>query len=246
MYDIIGDVHGCFYEFQELTRSLGYQWTSGLPFHIAGRKLVFVGDIADRGPNSLQMIDTVCQLVKKGGALYVPGNHCNKLYRYFIGRAVQITHGLETTVRELTRLPDAARKKIRHDFIQLYEQAPLLLRLDKGRLIVCHAGIREDDLQRPLDKRLQSVLLYGYTTGKKDAEGRPERIDWAKDYKGNALIVYGHTPVIKPRWMNHTLNLDTGCAFGGSLSALQYPEMQTLSVPSTRPEESGHFRVFPD
>ncbi|GEB76534.1 bis(5'-nucleosyl)-tetraphosphatase PrpE [Sporolactobacillus inulinus] len=246
MYDVIGDVHGCYREFVRLTEKLGYQWTQHLPIHPNRRKLVFVGDIADRGPDSLKMIRTVVDLVDHELALYVPGNHCDKLYRYLIGRRVQVAHGLETTVHELEQLDRQSYKEIAEQFQKLYQKAPLILYLDQQRLVVCHAGIRQQDLFKPINKKIKSFALYGDVTGKKDANGLPERRDWAAYYHGEALIAYGHTPVMRPRWKNNTVNLDTGCVFGGQLSALRYPEMELVSVDSTMPRLPERFRFFPD
>jgi protein phosphatase len=61
-----------------------------------------------------------------------------------------------------------------------------------------------------------------------------QRLDWARDYRGKALVVYGHTPFADPRWLNHTVNIDTGCCFGGALTALRYPEQETVSVPALK------------
>jgi protein phosphatase len=246
MYDVIGDVHGCIHEFVALTEKLGYQWHHHLPIHPEQRKLVFVGDITDRGPSSVDMIRIVTDLVERGLALYVPGNHCNKLYRFLIGHRVQVSHGLETTVQELDQLDSNQRARISERFISLYKKAPLILYLDHQQVAVCHAGIREEDLDKPITRRVKTFALYGDITGKKDVNGMPERRDWAKFYHGDPLIVYGHTPVTKPRWKNHTLNLDTGCVFGGMLSALRYPEMETISVASSLPEIAERFRSFPD
>ena len=60
----------------------------------------------------------------------------------------------------------------------------------------------------------------------------PVRRIWAAEYRGKALVVHGHTPVREPMWLNNTVNLDTGCAYGGHLSALRYPERETLSIPA--------------
>jgi len=46
--------------------------------------------------------------------------------------------------------------------------------------------------------------------------------------------VYGHTPVPEPEWLNRTINVDTGCVYGGALSALRYPEKEIVSVPAKR------------
>lgn len=233
--DIIGDVHGCYDEFVQLTKKLGYQWNEGYPIHYDHRQLAFIGDITDRGPNSIAMIEIVFFLVvKKKQAYYVPGNHCNKLYRYFIGRNVQVSHGLETTVKEYESFSKQTQQMIKNNFIELYEQAPLYDILDKEKLIIAHAGIREKDIGKT-GKAVRTFVLYGDITGEKHPNGAPVRRDWAKHYKGNHLIVYGHTPVREVRKINRTVNIDTGAVFGGKLTALQYPELTTVDVQSSMP-----------
>jgi protein phosphatase len=81
---------------------------------------------------------------------------------------------------------------------------------------------------------VQAVALYGETTGQLDEQGFPERRDWAEGYRGDALVVYGHTPVDEPRACNGTVNIDTGCVFGGKLTALRYPEGDLVSVQAAR------------
>jgi protein phosphatase len=241
--DIIGDIHGCYDEFKELTKKLGYEWKNDIPVHPQGRKLGFVGDLTDRGPQSLKMIETVYSLVNSKLAYYVPGNHCNKLYRFFLGRKVQITHGLETTVAEYESLSSDKQVEIRKKFMKLYENAPLYEVLDNGKLVIAHAGIRADYIGR-YDRKVQTFVLYGDITGETNPDGTPVRRDWAKHYKGQAWIIYGHTPVKEPRAVNRTVNIDTGCVFGGKLTALRYPEMETVSVPSTMPFIREKFREF--
>lgn len=241
-YDVIGDIHGCFEEFQALTKQLGYNWESGRPVHPEKRQLAFVGDITDRGPSSLKMIEVVWDLViDKKEAYYAPGNHCNKLYRFFLGRNVKIAHGLETTVAEYEALPARQQEIIRNKFIDLYENASLYYVLDEKKLIVCHAGIRQDYIGRK-DKKVETFVLYGDITGEKHPDGSPVRRDWAKHYTGEPWIIYGHTPVTEPRFVHHTVNIDTGAVFGGKLTALRYPEIETVSVPSTMPFVPEKFR----
>ncbi|MFD1735342.1 bis(5'-nucleosyl)-tetraphosphatase PrpE [Bacillus salitolerans] len=242
--DIIGDIHGCYEEFVQLTEKLGYEWRNGIPIHPSNRKLAFVGDLTDRGPNSLQVIETVFRLVvEQEIAFYSPGNHCNKLYRFFLGRKVQVTHGLETTVAEYEALSTKDQKMIKKHFIELYEKAPLYQIVDHHKLVIAHAGIREDYIGR-FDKKVQTFVLYGDITGATHPDGRPIRRDWAQHYNGKAWIVYGHTPVREPRIVNRTINIDTGAVFGGKLTALQYPEMETVSVPSSMPYVDEKFGSF--
>jgi protein phosphatase len=242
--DVIGDIHGCFDEFRKLTEKLGYDWREGLPQHPEGRKLAFVGDLTDRGPHSLKTISVVASLQKEKEAYYVPGNHCNKLYRYFLGNKVKILHGLETTAAELSALSEKERNEYKTLFINLYEDSPLYQALDDGKLIIAHAGIREDYIGKN-NKRVKTFVLYGDITGEMNEDGTPVRRDWAQEYKGDAWIIYGHTPVLKPRMINNTVNIDTGAVFGGKLTAFRYPEMELMSVPSTLPFVEEKFRTFP-
>ncbi|PFA66384.1 hypothetical protein CN378_13890 [Bacillus sp. AFS015802] len=239
--DIIGDVHGCYEELRKLTIKLGYDWSTGLPVHPEERKLGFVGDLTDRGHHSLQTISMVHSLFQNNSVYYVPGNHCNKLYRYFLGNNVKILHGLETTVAELSALTEKERNRYRDMFIELYEQSPLYQVLDEGRLILAHAGIKEELIGKKTN-RVKTFVLYGDITGEKNEDGTPVRKDWAREYKGDAWIVYGHTPVKEARFVNRTANIDTGAVFGGKLSALKYPEMEVISVPSSMPFVEEKFR----
>ena len=244
MYDCIGDVHGCYDECLQLFEEMGYQMKDGTPLHPQGYIPVFLGDITDRGPKSVEMIEFVWELViEKKMALYVPGNHCNKLYRYFLGNKVHATHGLETTVAELEALNPRVRKRVRQRFMQLYEESPLYLVLDGGNLVVAHAGIKKE-LIGLNNKKVRTFVLYGDITGKALPDGRPERLDWALWHNGKPLIVYGHTPVLEPRIKNNTYNIDTGAVFGGKLTGFRYPKKVFFQVDSSMPFVPEKFHTY--
>ncbi|MBU0903998.1 MAG: bis(5'-nucleosyl)-tetraphosphatase PrpE [Firmicutes bacterium] len=245
-YDIIGDIHGCYEELLELLKVLGYEQKNGTFIHPDGRNLAFVGDAADRGPQSLAVWQLLFNLEDAKKLFYCPGNHCNKFYRYLKGSNVQITHGLETTVAEFKQLTKSKQEEFRKRFIAFYEKLPFYNRLDNEKLIIAHAGIREDMIGQPIQKNIITFVLYGDISGEKHPDGRPVRKDWAKAYHGDALIVYGHTPVKEPRKKNATINIDTGCVFGGKLTALLYPEMETVSVPSKQPYIAEKFHDYGD
>lgn len=228
-FDIIGDVHGCFLELVDLLDRLGYVRDGGRMVHPDGRQAVFIGDLTDRGPFNVSTILLVDAMVQHGAALYVPGNHCRKLYRHLNGANVVVQHGLETTVRELDALPLRERRAVSRTFRRLYESAPPYMILDDGRLVVAHAGIPEDMVGR-MSKRIESFCLYGESTGERTPEGFPIRRDWAREYRGEALVVYGHTPVRDAIVRYNTINIDQGCAFGGKLTALRYPEREIVQV----------------
>jgi diadenosine tetraphosphatase ApaH/serine/threonine PP2A family protein phosphatase len=241
--DCIGDLHGCYDELISLLSQLGYIKTSTSYSHPEGRKIAFVGDLTDRGPHSIDVLKLVYSLVQDQKAYYVPGNHCDKLYRYFLGRKVQQKHGLETTVAELEALPKNEFNKIRTQFISLIEESPLYHVLDGGKLVIAHAGIQAKDIG-DVNKRIKTFVLYGDITGEQNPDGTPVRRDWAKRYDGEALVVYGHTPVKEPRFIHQTVNIDTGCVFGGKLTSLRYPELETFQVSSSLPYIPEKFRSF--
>ena len=92
--------------------------------------------------------------------------------------------------------------------------------LDDGKLVVAHAGMKEE-MQGRGSGKVREFALYGETTGETDEFGLPVRYNWAAEYRGRAMVVYGHTPVPEPEWLNRTTNIDTGCVFGGKLTALR-------------------------
>ncbi|GIO22527.1 bis(5'-nucleosyl)-tetraphosphatase PrpE [Oceanobacillus sp. J11TS1] len=243
-FDIIGDVHGCIDELNELIQKLGYTKKKGKYIPPSGRKLIFLGDITDRGPNSIAVIELVYQLVMEQKiAEYIPGNHCNKLYRFFSGNNVQQKHGLETTVAEWKHLKVQEQIQMKEKFMSLYEAAPLYLHFKEENLVIAHAGIKESFIGMTTG-RVKSFVLYGDTTGQTDEQGRPIRRDWARNYQGKAWIIYGHTPVLEPRKVNRTINIDTGCVFGNKLTALQFPEQNFVSVISKQPFLPNRFTTF--
>ena len=234
-FDIIGDVHGCRAELEELLAALGYRVHTdeqARPVDAVpppGRTAVFVGDLVDRGPDTPGVLRLVMGMVAAGSALCVPGNHENKLVRALRGREVQLTHGLAETLAQLSGEPPEFRKQVETFCDGLVSH----LMLDGGRLVVAHAGLKEAYHGRA-SGRVRSFALYGDTTGETDEFGLPVRLPWANDYRGRAMVVYGHTPTPDVQWVNNTLCVDTGCVFGGKLTALQYPEREVVDVAAQR------------
>ncbi|NLR58068.1 polynucleotide kinase-phosphatase [Chitinophaga polysaccharea] len=238
-FDIIGDVHGCYDELCTLLDTLGYQvdkenaalisaaTTVTAEGHMLIRKPVFVGDLVDRGPKSPQVLRLVMNMVGNGQALCVPGNHDAKLLRYLNGKNVQLRHGLEQTVAQLAGETPAFLESVKSFIDGLVSHYVL----DDGKLVVAHAGLKES-MQGRGSGAVREFCLYGETTGETDEFGLPVRYNWALEYKGRAMVVYGHTPVPAAQWLNNTIDIDTGCVFGASLTALRYPERELVSVPA--------------
>ena len=233
-FDVIGDVHGCCAELENLLVRLGYSIDRddrgrAVGATCPGRRAVFVGDLVDRGPDTPGVLRLVMGMVAAGDAFCVPGNHEAKLLRALRGRNVRVTHGLAESLAQLEREPDEFRTRVETFLDGLISHYVF----DAGRLVVAHAGLIERYHGRA-SGRVREFCLYGQTTGETDEYGLPVRYPWAEEYRGRAMVVYGHTPVPEPEWVNNTLCVDTGCVFGGRLTALRYPEREIVSVPAER------------
>ena len=232
-FDIVGDIHGCLDELVELLRQLGYALTevdgalrANPP---AGRRAVFLGDLVDRGPNTPGVLRLVMTMVADGVALCVPGNHDTKLVRALRGKKVNVSHGLAESLAQL----DGESAEFRDQAATFLDRLVSHYVLDDGKLVVAHAGMKQE-MQGRGSAKVRDFALYGETTGETDEFGLPVRYNWAAEYHGRAQVVYGHTPIPQPEWLNRTINIDTGCVFGGKLTALRYPELELVAVPAGR------------
>ena len=236
-FDIIGDVHGCFDELVNLLDRLGYQvdaFAVGSESlvrcrHPEGRKAVFVGDLTDRGPRNVDTLRLVAGMCEEGTALCVMGNHDHKLSKWLRGRNVNLTSGLELTVAELQQTSKAFRQRM----LDFLGGMPSHFWLADGKLVVAHAGLKEEMHGRG-SPSIRRFSLFGETTGERDELGLRVRLEWARDYRGAAEVVFGHTPIAEAEWLNRTLCIDTGCAIGGALTALRWPEKELVAVRAAR------------
>ena len=221
-FDVLGDVHGCSEELDELLARLGYPEHGP---HPEGRRAVFVGDLVDRGPRVPEVLRRVMAMCASGAAFCVLGNHDRKLQRKLEGREPIVAHGLAESLEQLAGETQAFRDEVAAFFAGL----PMHLMLDGGALVVAHAGLVRS-LQGRQSNRVSAFALFGDTTGDLDRFGLPTRRDWAAGYEGGPAVVYGHTPCTTARWRGETICVDTGCVFGGRLSAVRWPERDVVSV----------------
>jgi protein phosphatase len=233
-FDIIGDVHGCADELEILLRELGYgvAWNEAREVTVTpppGRKAVFVGDLGDRGPRTPDVLRIAMAMEESGAAYVIQGNHDRKLFRWMDGRNVTIGHGLQQSVEQLLGESDAFRAKAKVFLDGLRSHAWL----DGGKLAVAHAGLKEEMIGRG-SGAVREFALYGETTGEMDEFGLPVRRDWAAEYRGKTTVIYGHVATSEIQWVNNTLCIDTGCVYGGKLTALRWPEKQIVSVPAAK------------
>ncbi|MEZ6126998.1 MAG: AAA family ATPase, partial [Planctomycetaceae bacterium] len=153
-FDIIGDIHGCCDELEELLQKLGYRVSAVVPggpslvsgpvlAHPDGRKAVFVGDLVDRGPRVLDTLRIVAGMVSFGSGICVPGNHDMKLLRKLRGKNPQMTHGLAQSWSEIEALPNDIREPFCKELAEFLDGLVSHYVLDDGKLVVAHAGMKE-------------------------------------------------------------------------------------------------------
>jgi len=235
--DFIGDVHGCYEELVDGLNKIGYiKQNDGSYKHPDSRRALFLGDMMSRGPESLKVMRLVLDMVKKGNAYAIDGNHNWKIARYLLGRKVKMAHGDERFAEELEEFTIKHGKSKANFFKE--EMKEFLLSCpshsiitdsnNKDIAVAVHAGIRDQDIGKD-SKTIRAFTRYGDTAGT-DERGKPIRKDWTVHHKSDLLIVWGHDPRPEAKVINNTINLDQGCVFGGRLSFLRYPEMEVVQV----------------
>jgi protein phosphatase len=163
------------------------------------------------------------------GGLRVLGNHDAKIGKWLMGRDVRVGPHQESTIREFDSI--GAEERAEWGAWMLDAEGHYLL--DDGRLAVAHAGIDEENQGRVTGGAM-SFALYGKPDpeNRLDEEGYPIAEDWAATYGGDATVVHGHIVHDAPREMNNVIAIDTGCVFGGDLTALRWPERTYERVPA--------------
>lgn len=232
-FDIIGDVHGCFQELVALLGRLGYGLKADSAtldiVRASSRRLIFLGDLVAQGPEPRRVVELVMTLVESGAALCLPGDCDAGFAEWLRDQQGSVMHSLRDTVEQFASEPPEVRHRVR-SFI---ESLPSHYVLDGGRLVVAHAGLKET-MQGRSSRQVRDFALYGETTGTVERWMDPARFDWVARYRGRALVVYGHAPTREPELINNTIDIDAGCALGGALMALRYPEMELVAVKAQR------------
>lgn len=195
---IVGDVHGCIRELEDLLSYVGY----------GGRdRLVFVGDLVVRGPKSRDVV----ALARALNARAVRGNHEDRLLRWRTSRR----DAQPLKIGSLTRRAAESLKPRDWEYL---EAMPLWLDLPEHGVRVVHAGLRPNT---PIEEQPARTLLYIRSLGQGGLpiELRGEQ-SWAQAYEGPPHVVFGHNAQLEPEVAPHATGIDTGVVYGGRLTAM--------------------------
>lgn len=209
---IVGDVHGCREELEDLLREAGWEEDDDL---------VFVGDLVAKGPDSRGVI----RLARELGARAVRGNHDQHCLRWWDAKQAG------EPLPELRDAHQGVADVLDEDDWRWLAAQPLWLELPDCEALVVHAGLLPDvplEEQDPYDLMNMRSILEDGTASRFYDEGEP----WASRWPGPRLVVFGHDALRGLQRHPHAFGLDTGCVYGGWLTGVWLPDRDLVSVPA--------------
>jgi diadenosine tetraphosphatase ApaH/serine/threonine PP2A family protein phosphatase len=202
---VLGDIHGCFDELIDLLDQL--------KLHRDDR-LIAVGDLIVKGPKNREVLDL---FIGDKRFRSVVGNHDRIIRQKLRGEPVRLSKEQRTVLREL----EVQREK----YAAYLRSLPFTI--DLGRHLVVHAGLRPGVA---LDKQMATDMTEIRTMGADPPNRRG--LPWYAVYRGPHTVVFGHWPARAPRRSANAIGLDTGCVYGGRLTAYVVETGEFVSVPA--------------
>lgn len=199
---IVGDVHGCSEELSRLLDRLRFA---------SGDRLVFVGDLVARGPDSLGVLD----IARQTGAIIVRGNHEHKLVTWRSARVAWL-HGA-TAKEPIGRMHRDIARAMRPVDWTLLSTAPFRCDLPEHGICVVHGGVLPGV---PIEEQDPETLMRLRTVRVGGRGGRAAEVLWGRFYTGGPHVVFGHNAAPGLQLHPAATGLDTGCVYGGRLTAM--------------------------
>ena len=209
---IVGDVHGCREELEDLLEESGWEEDD---------QLVLVGDLVAKGPDSLGVI----RLMRELGGLAVRGNHDQHCLKWWDAKCAG------DDLPDLKPAHQRVADELEDEDWEWLAALPLWLELPEHDTLVVHAGLLPDlplEDQDPYDLMNMRSILDDGTPSRSYEEGTP----WPSVWPGPRLVAFGHDAVRGLQNRSHSVGLDTGCVYGGWLTGLWLPRRDLVSVPA--------------
>ncbi|ROT47398.1 metallophosphoesterase family protein [Candidatus Cardinium hertigii] len=209
---IVGDVHGCYKELTYLLKTIAYKPSD---------RLIFVGDLIARGPDSLGVL----KLVREIGALVVRGNHEEKLLLWRTSQEDSNDYNSKSV--ELLPMHLAIAQALTEEDWMWMHSFPLWYALPEHELLVVHAGLVPGITLACQDRKVL-LSIRGLTEEKKPCYNKNHSQWWGRAYKGPPHIVFGHNAFFEPQFHPWATGIDTACVYGGMLTAMVLQKEQVI------------------
>lgn len=205
---VIGDIHGCYLELVDLLTRIGVSQED---------RIVSVGDLITKGPGNREVLQFFRQ---RKNCEAVMGNHEYMLLQHHRGETVELKPEHFQTIAELG--------KDFEDHMKWVSRLPLYI--DLGDHLVVHAGIRP---ARPLEQQTLEDLTQLRTLDGPEP-GNRTGTPWFEEYRGDKIVIFGHWVFDAPLLKENAIGIDTGCVYGGRLTAMILPAGHLVSVPARK------------
>jgi hypothetical protein len=211
---VIGDVHGCIDELEQLLVAVAYD---------PADRLIFVGDLVAKGPDS----QAVVQRVRELGAECVRGNHDHGVLRcaHALRDGTPLDKAKPAHLRVASSLTEAD--------VAYLERIPLYLDLPDLGVWIVHAGVAQG-VALPDQNETDLMTMRSVRPDGSISSKLREGVPWASIYAGPSHVVFGHDAVSGLQQYPFATGLDTGCVYGRKLTALLLPERRLVQVQAAR------------
>ena len=207
---VIGDVHGCIDELKALLKKLEYSPSK--------HRLIFVGDLINKGPDSL----SVLKLVRGLDAEVVLGNHEMNFIK-------QCQRGVKRSEEQ-----KALEKQLGPNLDQWVEyMSTWPLYIEANDFMVVHGGLVPGLHPKDTDPNL-TVNLRTWDGVGEDINNHNHKA-WFDLYEGHKLVLFGHWARLGLMVRRYAIGLDTGCVYGRKLTAMILPERRVVQVKAAKP-----------
>ena len=234
---IFGDIHGCIEEFEQLLKKIDLKKSD---------KLYFIGDLIDKGPDSIAVVKKVFQLSLIHSVVLILGNHEEKFLRFIKNSESNINALSEM---QNTKEFDDLLAHLSINEIEMLQSAFLYYSIPFTNVILIHGGIPEKititkgnsllwkDTPKEQLKKMRLLTMTRMLNEKGDFLGLNEVTSnmyfWADKYDGRCgEVIFGHQPFIGKivKQFSYAIGIDTGCVFGGALSAIIIDEKEEKEI----------------